>query len=178
MTKLYTERLVLRPIIQSDLDLIFEYAKSPNIGPRAGWSPHKDKKETQQIMDTLFLGKDTVWAITLKNDVSFRGIAGLENDPKRANPHARMLGYWLNEDDWGKGYMTEAAREVVRYGFEELDAPIITCNCYPFNEASQNVIEKTGFRLEGILRQAEERFDGKVFDIRAYSLTREEYLDL
>ncbi len=176
MATLITERLILRPIVNSDLDLIFKYARNPNIGPKAGWSPHKDKQETKKIMNDLFLGKDSVWAITLIGDDSFRGVIGLENDPKRSNKHVRMLGYWLNEDDWGKGYMTEAATEVVRYGFEDLGLPLISSNCFSFNESSRNVIEKTGLKFEGILRQAEERFDGEVFDLRMYSLTGDEYL--
>ncbi len=173
---LKTDRLVLRPVVQNDLDLIYEYAKKPDIGPKAGWPPHKNKEETQKIMDKLFLGKETIWAITLRGDDSFRGIVGLEDDPKRNNRSARMLGYWLNEADWGKGYMTEAASEVIKYGFEKLDVPIITSNCFTSNTASQNVIEKIGMNLEGILRQGEKRFDGRVLDLRMYSLTREEYL--
>lgn len=177
MAVLETERLILRPIVKSDLNLIFKYAQNPNIGPRAGWKPHESKGETKKIMKELFLDKDTIWAITLKGDDSFRGCVGLEDDPKRGNPHARMLGYWLNENDWGKGIMTEAAKEVVRYGFEVLNAPIITSNCYDFNTASRNIIEKLGMKFEGLLRQGEERFDRKIFDIRMYSLLREEYFN-
>jgi putative acetyltransferase len=176
MTVLKTERLVLRAVVETDLDNIYKYAKNPNVGPRAGWPPHKDKSVSEEIMNTLFIGRDTVWAITLKDDDSFRGVVGLEDDPKRNNKHARMLGYWLNEDDWGKGYITEASREVLRYGFKDMNAPIITSNCYDFNEGSRNVIEKIGMKFEGILRQGEERFDGKVFDLCMYSYLKEEYL--
>jgi len=174
-TNLTTERLILRPVEKNDLRLINKYASNPNIGPHAGWKPHESKTETREIMDRLFLDMETVWAITLKDDPHFRGAISLENDPKRNNKNARMMGYWLNEEDWGKGYMTEAAMEVLRYAFEELDLPIVTCNCFTYNERSRHVIEKMGLKFEGIVRQAEERFDGEVLDLRMYSLTSEEY---
>ena len=177
MTILKTERLKLRPVVKRDLDDVYKWAKNPNVGPKAGWKPHESKGESREIINALFLGKETVWAITLTDDDMLRGVIGLENDPKRTNPYARMLGYWLNEDDWGKGYMTEAAEEVLRYGFNELDIPIITSNCYDFNDASRNVIEKIGMIYEGTLRESDERFDKKIFDLRLYSLKKEEYMN-
>lgn len=176
MAVIETERLALRPIVKTDLNLIFEFASNPNIGPNAGWPPHKNKSETKKIMKKLFIDKETIWAITLKGDDSFRGCVGLEDDPKRNNSHARMIGYWLNEADWGKGIMTEAAKAVMDYGFRELKIPIITSNCFTFNERSRNIIEKLGMKFEGVLRQGEERFDRKIFDLNMYSLTLDEYL--
>ena len=55
-------------------------------------------------------------------------------DPKRENPQVRMLGYWLDESYWGKGYMTEAVQGVLNYGFEELRLSLITATCYPHNK--------------------------------------------
>lgn len=172
---LKTDRLILRPIIKGDLDAIFEHAKNPNVGPNAGWKPHADKAETKKIMKELFIGKDTVWAITLKDDDSLIGVVGLESDPKRSNSDIRMIGYWLDESHWGHGIMSEAAKEVIRYGFEELNLPMITANCFTYNIASKTIIEKLGMRKEGTLRQAEKRFDGKIFDIHMYSMTKDEY---
>ena len=56
------------------------------------------------------------------------------------------LGYWLGKPYWGKGLMTEAAREIVRYGFEERNAEKIWCGYYKGNERSHRVAEKVGFR--------------------------------
>lgn len=176
MAILKTKRLILRPIVKGDLNLIFEYAKNPKIGPRAGWKPHESKSESKNIMNELFIGQKTIWAITIRGDDSFRGIVGLENDPKRSNSNVRMIGYWLNEGDWGKGYMTEAAKAVFWYGFTKLELPLITANCFTFNDGSRKILEKLGMKYEGCLRQAEERFDKKIFDLYFYSLTRDEYL--
>lgn len=175
MAVLKTKRLIMRPIVKDDLDNIYKYAKNPNVGPRAGWKPHESKVESKDIMEQIFLGKKTIWAITVRGDDSLRGVVGLEPDPKRSNDDVKMIGYWLNEDDWGKGYMTEAAHAAIWYGFTELSIPMITANCYTFNEASRSIIEKLGMKYEGCLRKAEKRFDKKVFDLYLYSLTKEEY---
>lgn len=71
------------------------------------------------------------------------GSVGIIPDPKRENPQVRMLGYWLDESYWGKGYMTEAVQGVLNYGFEELRLSLITATCYPHNKRSQKVLKRT-----------------------------------
>ena len=58
------------------------------------------------------------------------------------------LGYALRPDFWGRGLMTEAARELIRWGFEELGMSTIWCNHYDGNERSHRVIEKCGFQYQ------------------------------
>ncbi len=55
------------------------------------------------------------------------------------------LGYWLGQPFWGKGYMREAAREILRHGFEELGMSTIWCGYYEGNQKSKRVQEKVGF---------------------------------
>ena len=55
------------------------------------------------------------------------------------------LGYWIGKPFWGRGYMPEAARELIRYGFEELGMTTIWCGYYEGNEKSKRVQEKVGF---------------------------------
>ena len=91
----------------------------------------------------------------LKDTKQLIGSVGIIPDPKRENPQVRMLGYWLDESYWGKGYMTEAVQGVLNYGFEELRLSLITATCYPHNKRSQKVLKKNGFIYEGTLHQAE-----------------------
>lgn len=99
------------------------------------------------------------------------GSIGIIADPKRENPQVRMLGYWLDEAQWGKGYMTEAVKAVLNYGFGTLKLSLITANCYPHNERSQQVLKRQGFVHEGTLHQAEVTYDGHVYDHQCYYLT-------
>ncbi len=54
MAILYTERLIMRPLQIDDLDDIFNYSCTPNVGPNAGWKPHESKEETLEIMNAIF----------------------------------------------------------------------------------------------------------------------------
>lgn len=100
------------------------------------------------------------------------GSVGLIPDPQRRNVDALMLGYSLAKPAWGRGYMTEASREVIRYGFEELALGLISCTHYLFNDRSRRVIEKCGFEREGVIHRAEPAPDGTMQDLATYYLTR------
>ncbi len=71
------------------------------------------------------------------------------------------LGYFLAEEYWGRGYMTEAVRQIVAYGFETLDITRIFARPFGRNRASQRVLEKAGFTLEA-------RFKNTLYKNRDY----------
>lgn len=152
---LETSRLILRPIVESDAEDIYEYSRNPIVGTNAGWKPHESIEETREIMKTIFLNQATVWGISLKANPKIVGSAGLISDPKRENPHILMLGYALGEPYWGNGYMTEAVLEICRYGFQELNLDAISAYIFPFNDRSRNVLKKAGFQREGSLKKVE-----------------------
>ncbi len=102
------------------------------------------------------------------------GSVGLIPDPHRSNADCLMLGYALAKRAWGRGYMTEAARAVLDYGFGELGLSLVTCTHFSFNARSKRVIEKCGFSHEGTLRACERTPDGVLRDIETYVLTRED----
>lgn len=169
-----TERLILRPWSLDDIDDFFEYAKSPNVGPNAGWQPH-DNKETSMKILQLFIEKDEVWAIEYKENGKVIGSLGAHADERRNGVNGKMIGYVLSEDYWGKGLVTEAVKEVIKCLFEEEKYDILSCYHYPFNVRSKRVIEKCGFKYEGTLRSASKIFDGSVYDDVCYSIVKEEY---
>ena len=158
-----TERLLLRPFRESDAEAFFKCCQNPNIGNNAGWKPHRSLEESQEILRSVFISQPGIWAIILKEDGRLIGSVGIIPDPKRENPQARMLGYWLDESHWGKGYMTEAVQSVLDYGFNTLQLNLITANCYPHNERSQQVLKRHGFIYEGTLHQAELTYDGHLY---------------
>ena len=167
-----TGRLLIRPIEDRDAEDIFEYAQGANVGINAGWKPHENIEETIGIMKEVFLDQENVFGIELKESGKLIGTIGLIRDMKRENDNVLMLGYAIGENYWGKGYMTEAAQAVVRYGFERLHLDLISAYCYPFNARSKRVIEKCGFLYEGKLHQAEKRYDGTILDNECYCLLK------
>lgn len=170
-----TERLLLRPVVESDDKDIFAYAQEPNVGPNAGWKPHESIEETREIMQQIFIGQENVFAIV--KDKLVIGTIGLVPDPKRDNERSMMLGYAISERFWGQGLMTEAARAVISYGFEQLELELIAAYCYPHNQRSQSVLRKCGFVHEGKLRQASRLYDGNLLDDLCYSLTPTDFVD-
>lgn len=174
MRVLETERLILSSWKRRDAVDLYEYAKNPNVGPHAGWKPHEDVRESRLIIRTIFK-PGHVWAIRDKETGKAIGTIGFDEDKHRPGIKSREIGYSLSEMYWGKGLMTEAAKEVIRYGFDELKLDMLCITTGPENERSQSVIQKCGFTYEGTLRKAFKIYDGSLRDVLCYSLMREEY---
>lgn len=175
MKRLETTRTILRTWDIDDLDDFYEYAKNPNIGPRAGWKPHKSKKVSRRILQSFIRGEE-IWAIEYKENHKVIGSIGIHKDEKRNGVNAKMIGYVLSEDYWGKEIMCEVVEEVIRYLFEEQKCDVISCCHYPFNAQSKRVIEKSGFQYEGTIRLAGKTYNGTFYDSVCYSMLREDYL--
>jgi RimJ/RimL family protein N-acetyltransferase len=89
------------------------------------------------------------------------GAIGLEDLHQH---HKAELGYWLARKHWGKQIMTRAINEVTKFGFNELKLKRITAQVFTFNSASKRVLEKNGFKEEGLLRK-EAKKDNKYLDL-------------
>ncbi len=146
-----TERLILRPFEQADLDDFFEYASVEGTGEMAGWHHHQDKQKSQEILD-LFISEDKTFAVCLRQSGKVIGSLGVEKygmEDKLTEfdgYRGREIGYVLSRDYWGRGLMTEAVRAVIDYLFSECDLDFLTCGYYDFNSRSRRVQEKCGFR--------------------------------
>lgn len=91
-----------------------------------------------------------------------------------ARHRSAMLGYWIGIPYWGRGYCTEAAAEVVRYGFEELGLRRIHSNHFASNPASGKVMQKLGMVYEGTRREHFEKW-GRYEDSVEYGLLAREW---
>lgn len=167
-SRLETSRLLLRLFAESDLEDFFECCRNPNLGNNAGWKPHETLEESSDMLRTIFLNQENVWAIVEKESSRLIGSIGLIADPKRENSQARMLGYWLKESHWGKGMMKEAVQAVLKYARETLGLELVSAYCYPFNQRSQGVLQGSGFLYEGRLYRAERLHTGEVVDHLCY----------
>lgn len=171
---LVTDRLTLRPLTEDDALAVFEYSQDPTIGPDAGWAPHKSVQDSLDFIHQV-ANAPHVFGIFENKTKTNIGSIGLIKDRLRVNPEALTVGYALARPWWGKGYMTEAVREVVRYGFEDIGLALVTADRYVFNTRSGRVLDKCNFKRDGILRAAEMTPDGIMQDVVAYSLTKQEY---
>jgi Acetyltransferases, including N-acetylases of ribosomal proteins len=172
---LETARLKLeRWNVRRDAADLFAYAKNPNVGPNAGWAPHKTIRESRKRIRSIFIPNDT-WKIVDKQTGRAIGSIGFSPDARRPRVRAAELGYSMSEEYWGLGLMTEAAQEVLRYAFQTLRYELVTITTNPANKRSQRVIEKLGFTYEGTLRYSYMIYDGSVRDTMCFSMFRSEW---
>ena len=147
MTILHTERLILRPWKESDAESLFEYAKDPDVGPSAGWPAHKNVEESLEVIKNVFSDPECYAICEKENDIAIGAIALKmgENTDLTDRDDECELGYWIGKPFWGRGYVPEAAREIIRHGFENLGMTTIWCGYYDGNHKSKRVQEKVGF---------------------------------
>lgn len=144
---LETKRLILRRWEETDAESLYEYAKDPDVGPIAGWPAHKSVEESLNVIRNVFTGAEC-YAVCEKE--SGKAIGAIE---LKLNGHTDMtgrddeceLGYWIGKPYWGRGYIPEAAAELLRRGFEELGMRAVWCGYYDGNVKSRRVQEKLGF---------------------------------
>ena len=143
-----TDRLILRPWQESDLQDLYEYAKVDGVGQMAGWLPHKDIDESRQILE-MFISQKKTFALEYNGKVI--GSLGLEeyseNElPEYADKLGREIGYVLSKDYWGMGLMPEAVKAARHYLFDVVKVDFIACGHFTDNAQSMRVQEKCGFK--------------------------------
>ena len=148
---LETKRLILRPWQESDAESLYEYAKDPDIGPIAGWNPHKNAEDSLRIIKNCLNGKEA-YAVCLKEDNKAIGaielmLGGSSVNQIEAEDECE-LGYWIGKPFWGQGLIPEAGRELLRRAFEDLGMNKVWCGYYDGNLKSKRVQEKLGFRYQ------------------------------
>lgn len=83
------------------------------------------------------------------------------------------LGYYIAEEYWGKGIMTEAIKQICQHVFQKSDIIRIYAEPFAYNIASCRALEKAGFQYEGTLRNNAVK-NGKVIDMKMYSILNTE----
>ena len=146
-----TQRLILREILPDDVDGFFEMDSDPEVHTYLGNKPVTDKSALIGIID--FIRQQYVengigrWAMLTKDHHQFIGWAGLKLVKELTNNHINYydLGYRLGKKYWGKGYATEAALASLKYGFEVMHLQNIYAAAHRNNNASNRILQKTGF---------------------------------
>lgn len=177
---LETSQLRLRPFVLSDGDRLESLIGTHEIARHTMNIPYPYPKGggAEWIgthADAIKNGTGYNFAIVPRNapDDGLAGGIGLRPNPDQG--HAE-LGYWIANAFWGRGYATEAARAIVRFGFESLELRRIYAHHMGSNPASGRVLLKAGMTLEGVLRQHVRKWD-HIEDFVTYGILRHEYFD-
>lgn len=146
-----TEQIQLRPWREEDAEGLYLLATDPEVGPRAGWSPHRNIGESREVIRTIF-ANDHTWAIVRKASDEPIGCIGYYL-PSESNigigPHDAEVGYWVGRPWWNQGIATEALRLIIDYCFIEKGFHTLWADYFPDNSASGRVLQKCGFRDTG-----------------------------
>lgn len=143
---LETERLILRPWRAEDAEELYRYASDPAVGPPAGWPPHTSVENSRELIGSVLSAPHT-FAVCLKDNRAIGSIGLKTGEATDMTERADEceLGYWIGRPFWGRGLIPEAAREILRYAFEELGMRAVWCGYYEGNEKSRRVQQKLGF---------------------------------
>ena len=173
-----TDRLVLRPYTLDDCAELTRVIGRPEIYETTLNIPHpytEDDARTYISGNEEARAKDQDFpcAMTLKDTDAIIGGCGLIVNSRF---ECAEMGYWIAVEHWGKGYATEAAKAIIRHGFDVLNLNCIEAHHFITNPASGRVLTKAGMNFEGRLRQRVKK-DGRFLDIDMYSIIRSEYED-
>ncbi len=132
----------------------------------------EDARTYIQAMLGADKNKTYAFAITVE-DKAIGSIGVFRKD----NIHSRTaeLGYFIAESYWGRGLGTSAVKQVCRLIFETTDIIRIFAEPFSYNTASCRVLEKSGFSLEGLLKNNAFK-NGKILDLKLYALVKEMHL--
>jgi ribosomal-protein-alanine N-acetyltransferase len=172
---LETERLRLRPFTLDDEAAVFALASDPEVARFVRFDAHRTPAETRAFLELVLQhsgrGESFAWAIVRGEDDRLIGSCGFVS--RNSQRQAAEIGYWLGRPYWGNGYAAEAARALVRFGFEQMELQRVEAKCFLENRAGQRVIEKIGMTYEGIDRS--ETIKGDCPELKLYGVSKQEW---
>ena len=170
-----TARLILRELLESDAPAytkhFVNYAVIRNLASSVPW-PYPEDGVMNYLRSEIipYQGKEKwVWAITLKENP--QELIGAIELLRQATPANR--GFWLGENFWGNGYMTEAVEPITDYAFETLNFPKLIFANAVNNQRSARVKEKTGAQL--VRRESARYVDPLLTERCIYELTKAQW---
>lgn len=134
--------------------------------------PYSEQDGVDYISSMLSANADETFAFAITLDDKAIGSIGVFRQQNIHRQTAEM-GYYIAEEYWGKGIMTDAVKQICKYVFKNSDILRIYAEPFAYNAGSCRVLEKAGFQYEGTLRNNAVK-NGKVIDMKMYSLLREE----
>jgi [ribosomal protein S5]-alanine N-acetyltransferase len=165
-----TERLILRPFRLTDAPQVKALAGDREIYETTLFVPHPyEDGMAESWISThqtgFYEGLGVVFAICLTN----KSLIGAISLNKTGLFNSAELGYWIGTAYWNRGYCTEAAKAVLKYGFDTLKYHKISARHFIGNVSSGRVMEKVGMKREGLLEDDVMK-DGKYIAVELYGI--------
>jgi len=175
---LESKEVILKKVENKDADDLFEILTNKNIFKYTPGNPLKTMDAVKKVIGhyerdfkkrkTIFLG-----IFSKKDKNKLVGIAEIFDFNYEVN--SVEIGYRINENYWGKGFATIAAKMMVDFLFNVIEVNRIQATPMPINKNSHKVLKKNGFALEGTLRQVKKWTGTGIVDLTFYSILKSEY---
>lgn len=163
---IHTHRLTLRPRVAEDADALHSSFSDPAVMKYWSRPPTKSLEETRAyVAEKLANNAEHSCSWAVEGDGMFAGTVDLFNWRNRI----MEVGYLIDKAHQGKGFAYEAVHAALEFGFKELNLHRIEAQLHPDNSASARLLEKLGFRREGLMRQ-NYFIDGQYNDTLVYGL--------
>ena len=182
MTRIETERLIIRDNLKTDLNDLYELttdARAMRFMKSTKITTRKEAKKNLRFSIRESRKNDRIkyyFAITDKVTNEYIGAIGYVVHTKNENTGKVVeLGYFIKEKFWNKGYVTEAGQSVMRYAFEENNVVKIEASCLEENRASERIMIKLGLKKEGLLLK-HQLHEGQLKNRLLYGIIKEEWL--
>lgn len=176
MMEIETERLLLRNYSSDDIENLFLLKSEPKVWTYSDKTVVHDLEEVRPIIEAILNNyinnKCGFQALFLKSTKEYVGEAGILSTNSRCN--RSVIGYNLLPQYWGYGFATEITKALVSYLFEECDLERIEALAGESNIASRRVLEKSGLKLEGILRNFA-YIDNTYINVHYFGMIRGDY---
>lgn len=172
-----TDRLILRSIEYADVEALFAYFSRDEVTRYYDLDSFDDRDQAlaliQNWKDRYERQEVVRWGITLESSDLLIGTCGYHNLKKK---HLKAeIGYDLHPEYWGQGFMKEAVSAILTYGFKQMDLNRVEALVHVDNSASRQLLDKSGFKQEGVLREGLMKNKSAV-DAALYSILKREYV--
>lgn len=174
---LKTQRLVLRPLAYADASVLQNLLSVREIADTMISIPHpypegEAKRYVSRQIAESQAGQSASFTIRHKSDHSLCGVIEIRAIDQE---HAQAeLSFWLAAKFWGQGYMSEALKPVLEFGFEVLNLNRLYAYHLVRNLGSCKVLQKNGFLEEGVLRQRVRKW-GVFEDVKMWAILQTEW---
>jgi RimJ/RimL family protein N-acetyltransferase len=170
--------VLLRPVQRTDVNYFLKWFNDPEVTQYLGmYLPMTEMAEQKYIeeLGTSRAATDAPFVVEAVDGDKSKPIGSIGLHRIKPKDHSATLGIAIGDKQyWSKGYGTEAARLIIKYGFEQVNLHRISSSAWSFNERSLRLHLKVGFREEGRRREAVYK-NGAYHDEVMFGLLREEW---
>ena len=175
---LRTIRLTLRIFRQDDLTFLLDHFSNPLVSKYLyDHEPPASIEDARKILEWCmdFTSEDHCrWCIELSDGKKRIGTCGFHYADK--GNHSAEIGYDLSHEYRGRGFMAEALKRMLTFGFDDLHLNRVYAYVFPMNLTSIHLLGRLGFTREGVIRE-KHLFRGKYYDHDLYSLLSREWVN-